>query len=85
MSGPPGALHWSFEQISSLSSQSLGKAVNYVNGRRVDAALDRTDVSPINRCPMGKLLLRQAGGLSVLSYILGEHIPDRHARDRTAL
>jgi hypothetical protein len=34
---------------------------------------------------MGKLLLRQAGSLSVLPYILGEHISDRHTRDRTAL
>jgi hypothetical protein len=34
---------------------------------------------------MGKLLLRKPGSLSVFPYVLGEHISDRHTRDRTAL
>jgi len=76
---------WPDEQIGCLDAQRLGKSVDYIDRSTIDTALDRTEVGPVNLSPMGKLLLRQPGGLSVLSYILGEHIPDRHARDRTAL
>ena len=66
------------EQIGRLDAKATREPVDHVDAGSINAPFNCADVGTINLCAIGKLLLRQAFGLSEFSQIECKHLSYLH-------
>ena len=66
------------EQIGRLDAKATREPVDHVDAGSMNAPFNCADVGTINLCAIGKLLLRQAFGVSEFSQIERQHLSYLH-------
>src|SRR3546814_4126068 len=72
------------EEFDGIDFEYRGDAFEHIDRRGVFFTLQHSDIVAVDTCTIGKLLLRQALGMTHLTQIRGDDLPPAH-RKRTRL
>lgn len=70
------------EHFRDCSAKDIGDLINDIDGRTVDASLERADIRPVELRQMRQFLLRKPLGISHSLQVPGEFLSYRHTRVR---
>ena len=68
-----------------FDTEHLGETVDHVDSCRIHAALERTDIGPVDAGAMRQLLLGEALCATIRLEVVGEYLSDIHGREHKSL
>lgn len=73
------------QEFAGFGAQLARELLDYIDGRRILAALEATHIGPIDISTVGKLLLRQPPSRTVSSQIFCQDLAQRHRAEWPSL